>query len=185
MFPDFLQILNYSGPPLWSSGHNSWLQIQRPGFDSRRYQIFWEAMRMERGPLSLVSTIEKLLERKSSGSGLESENTAVGDSSRWPRRTLYPQKLALTSPTSVGRLVGIVRSRTQATEFQKIGGIGFSNLRGGRVTHCNLGSVATHTYLKICIPVSGLHRILFGKDCTSYCPISMQYMSMRATTYCH
>jgi hypothetical protein len=30
---------------------------------------------------------------------------------------LYPQKLALTSPTSVGRSVGIVRSQTQATEF--------------------------------------------------------------------
>jgi hypothetical protein len=30
---------------------------------------------------------------------------------------LYPQKLALTSPTSGGRSVGIVRSRTQATEF--------------------------------------------------------------------
>jgi hypothetical protein len=31
--------------------------------------------------------------------------------------TLYPQKLALISPTSGGRSVGIVRSRTQATEF--------------------------------------------------------------------
>jgi hypothetical protein len=31
--------------------------------------------------------------------------------------TLYPQKLALTSLTSGGRSVGIVRSRTQATEF--------------------------------------------------------------------
>jgi hypothetical protein len=30
---------------------------------------------------------------------------------------LYPQKLALTSPTSGGRSVDIVRSRTQATEF--------------------------------------------------------------------
>jgi hypothetical protein len=30
---------------------------------------------------------------------------------------LYPQKLALTSPTSGGPSVGIVRSRTQATEF--------------------------------------------------------------------
>jgi hypothetical protein len=36
---------------------------------------------------------------------------------RWPRDTLYPQKLALTSPTSGGRSVGIVRSRTKATEF--------------------------------------------------------------------
>jgi hypothetical protein len=33
---------------------------------------------LEQGPLSLVSTIEELLERKSSGSGLETENTAVG-----------------------------------------------------------------------------------------------------------
>jgi hypothetical protein len=34
-----------------------------------------------------------------------------------PRGTLYLQKLALTSPTSCGRSVGIVRSRTQAREF--------------------------------------------------------------------
>jgi hypothetical protein len=30
---------------------------------------------------------------------------------------LYPQKLALTSPTSGGRSVGKVRSRTQTMEF--------------------------------------------------------------------
>ena len=30
---------------------------------------------------------------------------------------LYPQKLALTSPTGDGRSVGIVRARTKATEF--------------------------------------------------------------------
>jgi len=29
---------------------------------------------------------------------------------------LYPQKLALTTPTGGGRSVGIVRSRTKATE---------------------------------------------------------------------
>jgi hypothetical protein len=33
---------------------------------------------LERGPLSLVSTTEELLDRKSSGSCLETENTAVG-----------------------------------------------------------------------------------------------------------
>jgi hypothetical protein len=33
---------------------------------------------LERSPLSLVSTIEELLGRKSSGSGLETENTAAG-----------------------------------------------------------------------------------------------------------
>jgi hypothetical protein len=53
-----------------SSGQSSWLQIQRS--DSRPYQIFWEVMGLERGPLSLVSTTEELLGRKSSGSGLES-----------------------------------------------------------------------------------------------------------------
>jgi len=31
---------------------------------------------------------------------------------------LYPQKLALNSPTGGGRSVGIVRSRTKATELQ-------------------------------------------------------------------
>jgi hypothetical protein len=40
-----------------------------PGFDSRRYQMFWEVVGLERGPLSLVSITEELLERKSSGSG--------------------------------------------------------------------------------------------------------------------
>jgi hypothetical protein len=55
----------------WSSGHISWLQIQRSGIDSRRYQIFWEVVGLERGPLSLVSKIEELLGRKSSGFSLK------------------------------------------------------------------------------------------------------------------
>jgi hypothetical protein len=29
---------NEGGPPLWSNGQSSWLQIRRPGFDSRHYQ---------------------------------------------------------------------------------------------------------------------------------------------------
>jgi hypothetical protein len=49
-------------PPLWCSGQSSWLHIQRSGFDSRRYQIFWEVLGLERGPLSLVSTVEELTE---------------------------------------------------------------------------------------------------------------------------
>jgi hypothetical protein len=104
-------------PPLWSVSQSSWLQIQRPGFDSRRYQIFWEVVGLERGPLSLVSTTEELLERKSSGSGLESREYGRRGPPRCPCGILYPQKLALTSPTSGGRSVGIVRSRTHATEI--------------------------------------------------------------------
>jgi hypothetical protein len=60
--------------PLWSSGQSSWLHIQRSGFDSRRYKIFWEVVGLERGPLSLVNTTEELLERKSSVSGLENQD---------------------------------------------------------------------------------------------------------------
>jgi hypothetical protein len=58
-------------------------------FDSRRYQIFGEVVGLERGPLSLVSTNEKLLKRKSSGSGLESQEYGRRDSSRWPRDSDY------------------------------------------------------------------------------------------------
>jgi hypothetical protein len=118
-----------SRPPLWCTGQSSWLhngdvlcflwgeflQIQRYGFDSRRYQIFWEVVGLERGPLSLVSTIEDLLERKSRAFALESQEYGRRDSWHWPSGTLYSQNLAQTSPTSGGRSFGIVLSRTQAT----------------------------------------------------------------------
>jgi hypothetical protein len=39
-------------------------RFRGPGFDSRRYQIFWEVVGLERGPLNLVRIIEELLERK-------------------------------------------------------------------------------------------------------------------------
>jgi hypothetical protein len=39
-------------------------------------------MGLERGPLSLVSTIEELLERKSSGFGLETQDYGRRDPSR-------------------------------------------------------------------------------------------------------
>jgi hypothetical protein len=50
-------------PPPWSSGQSSWLQIRRPGFDSRHYQKK-KVVGLERGPLNLVSTTEELLDRK-------------------------------------------------------------------------------------------------------------------------
>jgi hypothetical protein len=54
---------------------------------------------------------------KSSGSCLEKRECGRRDPSRWPRGTLSPQKLAITSLTSGGRSVGIVRSRTQTMEI--------------------------------------------------------------------
>jgi hypothetical protein len=97
-------------PPLWSSGQSYWLQIQRSGFDSWRYQIFWEVVGLEWDPLSLVSTLE------SSGSCLEIREYGRRDPSHWPHGTLHPQKLALL-PTKGCLSVGIVRLWTQATEF--------------------------------------------------------------------
>jgi hypothetical protein len=53
---------NIIRPPLWSSGQSPWLQIRRPGFDSRHYEK--KKAGLERGPPSLVSTTEELLDRK-------------------------------------------------------------------------------------------------------------------------
>jgi hypothetical protein len=93
-------------PPLWSTGQGSWLQIKRSGFDSQRYHIFWEVLGLERGPLSLVSTIEELLERKSSGYGLENRDYCRRDPPRWPRDTLLSAKVGTNfaeKRRSVGR----------------------------------------------------------------------------------
>jgi hypothetical protein len=55
--------------------------------------------------------------KKSNGSALENREYGPRDPSRWPSGTLYLDKLSLTSPTSGGRSVGIVLSRTQTTEI--------------------------------------------------------------------
>jgi hypothetical protein len=61
----------HRGPPLWSSGQCSWLLTQRSGFGSRRYQIFWVAMGLERGPLSPCESKWGAIWKKISGSGLQ------------------------------------------------------------------------------------------------------------------
>jgi hypothetical protein len=48
---------------------------------------------------------------------LEKREYGRRDPSRWPRGTLYPQKLTLTLQTGGDRSVGIVRSRTQTVGF--------------------------------------------------------------------
>jgi hypothetical protein len=70
---------------LWSNGQSFWLQIHMSGFDSRHYQIFWEAVGLERGPLSLMSTIEELLERKVAAPVQKTEIRAVGNPPCWLR----------------------------------------------------------------------------------------------------
>jgi hypothetical protein len=50
---------------------------------------------LERGPLSLVSTIEELLGRNSSGFCLENHEYGHGDPLRCPCNTHYPQTKAM------------------------------------------------------------------------------------------
>jgi hypothetical protein len=72
---------------------------------------------LERGPLSLVSTTEELLDRKVAAPVYKTGNTAVG--------IRYADHVALSIRKSwqslrrqaVFRSVGIVRSRTQAMGF--------------------------------------------------------------------
>jgi hypothetical protein len=87
------------------------------GFDSRCYQIFWEVVGLERGPLSLVNITEELFERKSSGSESRISRLTAGIRCADHATPSIRKKLAPTSPTSGGSSVGIVRLSTKATEI--------------------------------------------------------------------
>jgi hypothetical protein len=56
-------------------------------------QIFREVVGLERGPLSLLSTTEELLERKGSGSDLENRDYGRRDAPCWPRDTPLSAKV--------------------------------------------------------------------------------------------
>jgi hypothetical protein len=101
----FIHWYTQSWPPLWSSSQSSWLQIQRSGFDSRHYQIFWVVVGLERGPLSLVSTTEELLERRSSGSRLENQDCGHSDLLHWLRNAPLSAKIGINF-TDKQRLLG-------------------------------------------------------------------------------
>jgi hypothetical protein len=62
-----------------------------------------------------MSKIEELLGRNNSGYGLEIENTAVGIRCADHATLPYPQKLALTTPTSLG-----LHSSFADTEFSLV-----------------------------------------------------------------
>jgi hypothetical protein len=101
-------------PPLWFSGQSSRLQILRSRFRFSVLQDFLKSsVGLERGPLSLVRITEELLEWESSGSG--QENRINGQGIRWADQATpsIRKKLALTSPTSGGRSVGVVHLRTK------------------------------------------------------------------------
>jgi hypothetical protein len=94
-------------PPLWCSCQSSWLQIQRSGF-----------LRSSGSGTGSIQPREYnwgATWQKCSGSCLENREYGRRVQSRWPRDT--PLSLALTSPTRSCRSVGIVRSRTKATDW--------------------------------------------------------------------
>jgi hypothetical protein len=69
---------------------------------------------LERGPLSLVSTTEELLDRKVAASA---EKTAVGISHADHVAPFIRKSWQALRRQAAGRSVGIVRSRTQTMEF--------------------------------------------------------------------
>jgi hypothetical protein len=70
---------------------------------------------LERGPLSLASTIEELLERKSSGSGLQNRDYGRRESAALATR--YPSIRKSWQATSGSRSVSTDQLRTKATEL--------------------------------------------------------------------
>jgi hypothetical protein len=84
---------------------------------------------LERGPLGPVSTTVELLDGKVAAPVLKTENTAVRIHHADHVALSIRKKLAITSLTSGGHSVGIVRSRTQTMEFS-LGGKSTSFERG-------------------------------------------------------
>jgi hypothetical protein len=79
--------------PLWSSGQSSWLRTQRSRVRFPALPNFLSAVSLERGPLSLVRTNEKLLERKVALRSINLRLTTVGDLPRWTRDTPLSAKV--------------------------------------------------------------------------------------------
>jgi hypothetical protein len=99
-------------------GQSSWLQMQRFRV---RFPALSDFLRSHWGWNRVHSAswvqLRSCLKEKNSGFCLDSREYGRRDPPRWPRGILYPQNLALASPTSGVCSVGIIRSRTKAMEF--------------------------------------------------------------------
>jgi hypothetical protein len=98
------------------------LPFQRSEFHYQSYLILREVVGLERDPLSLVSTTEELLQRKSSGSGPHICEYGCRDPSRWPRDTIYRQEVGTNFPDksrSIGRYSSLAEFKNP-TNFNTI-----------------------------------------------------------------
>jgi hypothetical protein len=79
------------------------------GFDYRCYQIFWVAVGLERGPLSLVRINEERLKEKVAAPVCRNEINGRSDPLRWPRP--LKRKVGTSFTGSGGRSISIVGFR--------------------------------------------------------------------------
>jgi hypothetical protein len=85
--PNYEVRIQFCGPPLWSSGQSSWLQIRRPGFNSRHYQ--------NPGPRVQFPALP---EKKSSGSG-------TGSTQPCKYNWVYERTIPTERPPLVGEVI--------------------------------------------------------------------------------
>jgi hypothetical protein len=102
---------------MWSSGQSSWLKIQRFGFSSLLYEIFWVVVGLEVVHSTSWVQLRSYFEERVAALVAKAQSTAAGN--RHADYVAYNIRKMLThaSLTTYGRSVSIVRSRAQATEF--------------------------------------------------------------------
>jgi hypothetical protein len=161
----FSSLLSFGGLVVRVPGYRS----RDPGFNSRHYQIIWEVVGLERGPLSPVSTTEELLGRNSSCPGQEKLRIDCAD------------HVALTSPASGGRPVDVVHSRTKDTEFSRV--FSFSGMSHKSAMSCGNAvcykrNVTFHINAQEWTAVLVRPRLIFRKYPVSICDISFPGWSL-------
>ena len=107
---------------MWSTGQSFWLQIRRSRVRSPALPDLLSSSGSGTGSTQPREVkLRSYLNKKSRGSRFRKQRLmAVGTRCANHVTPLYPQKLPLTSPTGGGRSVGMVRSRTKATEFSLV-----------------------------------------------------------------